>query len=90
MKAKAAFYFFILCRQLLSLERYRRKKGFEVKVHCRTYGVLRYINCEERTIDIEKAHSLVRKTAARGKSGAAVYHTPSVANSLCPPPPCSG
>jgi hypothetical protein len=31
MKAKAAFYFLILCRQLLSLERYRRKKGVEVK-----------------------------------------------------------
>jgi hypothetical protein len=26
MKAKAAFYFLIMCRQLLSLERYRRKK----------------------------------------------------------------
>jgi hypothetical protein len=35
MKAKAAFYFLILCQQLLSLERYRRKKGVEVKVHCR-------------------------------------------------------
>ncbi len=33
MKAKAAFYFLILCRQLLSLERYRRKKGVKVKVH---------------------------------------------------------
>jgi hypothetical protein len=27
MKAKASFYFFILCRQLLSLERYRRKRS---------------------------------------------------------------
>jgi hypothetical protein len=36
MKAKAAFYFLILCRQLLSLERYHQKKGVEVKVHCRT------------------------------------------------------
>ncbi len=27
MEAKAAFYILILCRQLLSLERYRRKKG---------------------------------------------------------------
>jgi len=35
-EAKAAFYFLILCRP--SLERYRRKKGVEVKVHC----VLRY------------------------------------------------
>jgi hypothetical protein len=41
MKAKAAFYFLILCRQLLSLERYRRKKGVKVKVHC----VLWYIFC---------------------------------------------
>ncbi len=31
MKAKAAFTFLLLCRQLLSLERYRRKKGVEVK-----------------------------------------------------------
>ncbi len=31
MKAKAAFYFLILCRQFLSLERYRQKKGVEVK-----------------------------------------------------------
>jgi hypothetical protein len=29
MKAKAAFYFLILCPQLLSLERYRRKKRVE-------------------------------------------------------------
>jgi hypothetical protein len=35
MKAKAAFYFLILCRQLLSLESYRREKGIEVKAHCR-------------------------------------------------------
>ncbi len=42
MKTKAAFYFLILCQQLLSLERYRRKKGVEVKIHCRTKGVLRY------------------------------------------------
>jgi hypothetical protein len=27
----------------LSLERYCRKKGDEVKVHCRTWGVFRYI-----------------------------------------------
>ncbi len=38
MKAKAVIYFLILCRQLLSLERYRRKKGVEVKVHCRTWA----------------------------------------------------
>jgi hypothetical protein len=31
MKAKAAFYFLMLYQQLLSLERYRRKKGVEVK-----------------------------------------------------------
>jgi hypothetical protein len=31
MKAKAAFYFLILCRQVLSLERYCRKKGVEVR-----------------------------------------------------------
>jgi hypothetical protein len=31
MKAKAAFYFLILCQQLLSLERYRLKKGGKVK-----------------------------------------------------------
>jgi hypothetical protein len=31
MKAKAAFYFLILCRHLLSLERYGRKKAVEVK-----------------------------------------------------------
>jgi hypothetical protein len=37
MKAKATFYFLILCPQLLSLERYRRKKGVEVKVHCRAF-----------------------------------------------------
>jgi hypothetical protein len=36
MKAKAAFYFLILCRQLVSLKRYCRKKGVEVKVHGRT------------------------------------------------------
>ncbi len=30
MKAKAAFYFLILCRQLLSQERYRRKKSVAV------------------------------------------------------------
>ncbi len=42
MIAKAAFYFLILCRQLLSLERYRRKKDVEIKVHCQTQGVLRY------------------------------------------------
>jgi hypothetical protein len=36
MKAKAAFYFLILCPQFLSLERYRRKKRVEVKVHYRT------------------------------------------------------
>ncbi len=38
MKAKAAFYFLILCRQVLSLERYRWKKGVEVKAHCQTQG----------------------------------------------------
>ncbi len=32
MKAKAALYFLLLCRQLLYLERYRRKKGKKVKV----------------------------------------------------------
>jgi hypothetical protein len=32
MKAKAAFYFLILCQKLLSLERYRRKKGVEVSI----------------------------------------------------------
>ncbi len=38
-ESKGSFYFLILCRQLLSLERYRRKKGVEVKVHCRFTGV---------------------------------------------------
>jgi hypothetical protein len=32
MKAKAAFYFLILCQQLLSLEKYGRKKGVEVNI----------------------------------------------------------
>jgi hypothetical protein len=32
MKAKAAFYFLILCRQLLTLKRFCGKKGVEVKV----------------------------------------------------------
>ncbi len=48
MKAKAAFYFLILCRQLLSLEICRAKKGVEVKVHCRTKGVLQYALVETR------------------------------------------
>ncbi len=47
MKAKAAFYFLILCRQLLSL-RYRQKKGVEVKVHRRTQGILRYVTIKDQ------------------------------------------
>jgi len=41
MKKKAAFYILKLCRQLFSLERYRRKKGVEVKVHCQTWAFYR-------------------------------------------------
>ncbi len=52
MKAKAAFYFLILCRQFLSLGRYRRKKGVEVKLHCRTWGVLRYIKSSKKSASL--------------------------------------
>ncbi len=48
MKAKAAFYFLILCRQLLSLERYRRKKVSKL----RSIAELRafYGTCENKNL----------------------------------------
>ncbi len=70
MKAKAAFYLLILCRQLLSLERYSRKIGVEIKVHCRTEGVLQYTVKKIRKIYKELA-AKIKMWVRRGSWGAA-------------------
>jgi hypothetical protein len=63
--------FDILCRQLLSLERYRRKKGVEVKVHCiaelrALYGMcktvqLKYVEmCKQLATTVHRCRNVVK------------------------------
>ncbi len=59
MKAKAAFYFLILRRQLLSLERYRRKKVLKLRSIAELrafYGMSLFQKSAEQPLVCENVH----------------------------------